>query len=70
MYLKRKIFDQCMLPFLTYGSETLMLARKVVSKIQRAQRMMERSMLNLSLRDKVPNHIIREKTGVGEAIER
>lgn len=70
MCLKRKVFDQCVLPVLTYGAETLTLTRKVINKIQVAQRAMERSMLNLSLRDRVPNHIIRERTGVTDAVER
>ncbi|CAG9770670.1 unnamed protein product [Ceutorhynchus assimilis] len=70
MCLKRKVLEQCVLPVLTYKAETLTLTRKVLNKIQVAQ--MVGSMLNISLRirNKVFNHIIREKTGVMDAVER
>lgn len=68
--LKRKVFDQCVLPVLTYGSETLTLTRKSVNKIRVAQRAMERSMLRVTLRDKIPNERIRQRTGVIDAIQR
>lgn len=67
--LKRKVFDQCVLPVLTYGAETLTLTKKSIEKIQVAQRRMERSMLGITLRDRVPNEVIRRKTGVRDAVE-
>lgn len=68
--LKRKVFEQCVLPVLTYGAETLTLTRKSVEKIRVTQRAMERSMLGLTLRDRIPNAIIRAKTGTTDAVER
>lgn len=68
--LKRKVFDQCILPVLTYGAETLTLTRKTIKKIQITQRAMERSMLGVSLRDRIQNREIRRRTGVADAIER
>lgn len=70
MCLKRKTFNQCILPVLTYGAETLTLTRRTIHKIRVAQRAMERSMLGISLRDRVPNHEIRRRTRVVDAIER
>lgn len=67
--LKRKVFDQCVLPVLTYGAETLTLTKKSIEKIQVAQRRMERSMLGITLRDRVPNKTIRQKSGVRDAVE-
>ena len=68
--LKRKTFNQCVLPVLTYGAETLTLTKRTVHKIRVAQRAMERVMLGISLRDKVTNQEIRRRTGVVDAIER
>lgn len=68
--LKRKTFNQCVLPVLTYGAETLTLTRKVVDKIRVTQRAMERQMLGVSLRDRIPNEEIRNRTGTIDAIER
>lgn len=68
--LKRKVFNQCVLPVLTYGAETLTLTKQSVNKIRVAQRGMERSMLNLSLRDRVPNEQLRLMSGITDAIER
>lgn len=68
--LKRKTFNQCVLPVLTYGAETLTLTKNTVNRIQIAQRRMERSMLSLSLRDRISNARLRQMSGVTDAIER
>lgn len=70
MCLKRKVFDQCILPVLTYGAETLTLTKNTANKIRVAQRSMERAMLGLSLRDRVPNAEVRRRSGVTDAITR
>ena len=62
--LKRKTFNQCVLPTLTYGCETWALIKTLRIKIRSAQRAMERKMLNLKLLDKVRHTNIREKTKV------
>lgn len=67
--LKRKVFNQCVLPVLTYGAETLTLTRKNITKIQVMQRRMERSMLGITLRDRVPNTTIRLRTKTRDAVE-
>ena len=60
--LKRKVFDQCILPAITYASETWTLTAKMENKLAAAQRNMERSMLGITMRDRKTNEWIREKT--------
>ena len=69
-HLKKKTFDQCILPVMTYGAETLSLTQATATKLRVAQRGMERSMLGLTLRDRVRNEEIRRRTGVTDVIER
>ena len=66
--LKRKVFDQYVLPVMTYGAETL--TTKSIKKIQVTQRAKERSMLGMSLRDRVLNTTIRLKTRATDVVER
>src|SRR6202012_467856 len=40
--LKRKVFDSCVLPVLTYGAETLTLTKASENKLRVTQRAMER----------------------------
>ena len=68
--LKRKAFNQCVLPVLTYGAETLTLTKLSMRKLQVTQRRMERSMLDLTLRDRIRNEEIRRRTGVEDVIVR
>ena len=67
--LKRKAFNQCVLPVLTYGAETLTLTKASRMKLRRTQRKMERSMLGVSLRDRIRNDEIRRRTKVEDIIE-
>lgn len=67
--LKRKVFNQCVLPVLTYGAETLTLTKRTAQKVGVTQRAMERSMLGLSLRDHITNTELRRRTGVTDAVE-
>lgn len=67
--LKRKVFDSCILPVATYGMETATLTVKSSNKLRVAQRAMERAMLNISLRDKIRNKEIRERTKVRDVME-
>ena len=53
MSLRRKVYNQCVLPTMTYGSETWSLTKYLETKLQTAQRAMERQMLHISLRDKL-----------------
>jgi hypothetical protein len=68
--LKKKVFEQCVLPVMTYGSETLTLTRASKNKLRVSQRAMERAMLRISLRDKKRNEWIRRKTGMTDVVHR
>ncbi|CAG9834558.1 unnamed protein product, partial [Diabrotica balteata] len=70
MYLKRKVYNQCVLPVKTYGAETLTLTQKSADKLRVTQRAMERAMLNVSLRDHITNQLISQISGVQDVIER
>lgn len=50
--LKRKAFNQCVLPVMTFA-ETLILTKKSVPKLQIIVRKMEWSMLGITLRNKI-----------------
>ncbi|KAJ0181356.1 hypothetical protein K1T71_003441 [Dendrolimus kikuchii] len=62
--LKTKVFEQCVLPIMTYGAETWTLTAGLVHKFKVAQRAMERAMLGVSLMDKIRNEDIRKRTKV------
>lgn len=69
MHLKRKTYDSCILPVATYGLETMAITRKTAEELRVAQRAMERAMLGISLREKIPNTEIRRRTGVTDIME-
>ena len=64
--LKTKMFNQCILPVMTYGCETWTLTVDIAHRLQVAQRAMERAMLGISLRDKIRNTDIRKRTRVAD----
>jgi len=68
--LKRKVFNMCVLPVLTYGAETLTITKASANKLRVAQRAMERAMLGVSLRDRMTNEWIRQQTKVTDVMER
>ena len=70
MILRRRVFNQCVLPTMTYGAETWSTTKYLEQKLMTAQRSMERKMLNISLRDKVKSSEIRSKTKVKDIIEK
>ncbi|GBP25135.1 Putative uncharacterized transposon-derived protein F52C9.6 [Eumeta japonica] len=61
---KSKLFNTCILPVLTYGSETWALTRNIAKKLSTCQHAMERSMVGIKRKDKVRNSNIRSKTKV------
>ena len=69
MCLKRKVFNQCIIPTITYGCQTWTLTEKIMRKIRTTQRAMERKMLGIKLQDKVPNNKIRQQTGTMDIAE-
>lgn len=70
MAIKRKAFDTCILPCLTYGCETWALTMAQRSKLARCQRAMERSMTGHKRKDRVRNSDLRIKTGVIDILTR
>ena len=60
-HLKKQVMDQCILPTMTYGSKTWSLNKQMTNKLRTAQRAMERKMLDLNLKDKIPCSEIRKK---------
>jgi len=69
MTLKRKVYDQCILPTVTYGAETWNRTKKMALKLRTMQRAHERIMLNITWRDRKTAKWIREKTGVRDILE-
>jgi len=57
------------LPVQTYGLETISLTKAYANKLLTTQTAMERSMLGISLRDKIRNVDIREQTKVTDTIQ-
>ena len=66
--LKRKVYNQCILPVLTYGSETWSITKGMERKLRSAQRGMERIMLGITWRDKKRASWIREQTKVEDIL--
>jgi hypothetical protein len=66
--LKTKVFNQCALPVMTYGAEMWTLTARLVHKLKVAQGAMERAML--SLRDRIRNQVIRQRTKVTDIAQR
>ncbi len=66
--LKRKVYNQCILPVLTYGSKTWHLTKEQEQKLRSAQRGMERKMLGITWRDRKRATWIREQTKVEDIL--
>lgn len=60
--IKRKLYNTCILPVLTYGCQTWALTKEHYRKLEVCQRSMERSMLNKKKLDKIRNTTIRKIT--------
>ena len=67
--LKRKIYNQCVIPAMTYGCETWKLTKQAENLLRVAQKAMERAMLGITLRDRKRSTWIREKTKVKDIIQ-
>ena len=66
---KKQVMDQCILPTMTYGCQTWSLNKEMTNKLRTAQRAMERKMLDLKLKDKIPCSEIRKRTKIIDIIE-
>ena len=62
--LKRQINNSCVHPVTSYGAETWALTTQAKNKLAAAQTKRERSMLNITYRDRTSNTWVREKTYV------
>ena len=60
--LKRQVYNYCVLPAMTYGAETWTLTKQAQNKLAAAQTKMERSMLNITYKDRRTNIWVRERT--------
>ena len=58
-YQKSQIFNSCIVPTLTYGSQTWTLTKKISERIIKTQNSLERSILNIRLTDKISINIIK-----------
>ena len=58
---KIDIFNSCIIPTLAYGTQTWPLTQKILKKLEITQNKMQRSLLNLKLKDRVKNKIIKQK---------
>ena len=66
---ERKVFNQCVLPTMTRGCQTWSLTKALVKKLETSQRAMERRMLNVKLKDRIRNTIIRQRTIVTDIVQ-
>ncbi|XP_045484950.1 uncharacterized protein LOC110996663 [Pieris rapae] len=64
MVIKRKVFNTCVLPVLTYGSQTWAPTKAQYTKLQVCQRAMERCMIGKTRRDKIKNTVLRKITKI------
>lgn len=69
MKLKRLAFNTCILPCLTYGSQTWTLTKDTIKKIQVCQRSIERSILNIRLSDRIRITEIKRRTKFIDTVE-
>ena len=60
--LKRQVYNSCVLPAMTYGAETWTLTKQAQNKLAAAQTKMERSMLNITYKDRRTNIWVRGRT--------
>ena len=68
MRLKRKAFNECILPVMTYGRETWSLSNTQFEKLVATQRKMERIMVGVTLKDRKSTNWIRKQSGVTDII--
>ncbi|GFR57706.1 endonuclease-reverse transcriptase [Elysia marginata] len=67
--LKGQVFDQCVIPPMSYGCQTWSLTKALIQKLRTAQRAMERKMLGIKPKDRVPCREIRSRTNVVDIVK-
>lgn len=68
--VKRKVFNTCILPCITYGCETWSLTKHHREMLEHCQRAMERSLIGIKKQDRVRSIHIREKTKVVDVLSK
>lgn len=68
--LKAKVFNQCVIPAMTYGTETWVLTKAIMNRMRVAQRAMERKMVGVTLADRKTNEWLRERSKVEDIATR
>ena len=67
--LKRTVYNQCIIPTITYGCETWNLTKKLTLKLRSTQRAHERIMLGFKLKDRKRASWIREQTQLEDVVK-
>ena len=62
--MKRQVYNSCVLPAMTHGTETRTLTTQAKNKLAAAQTKIENSMLNITYRDRKTNIWVKERTKV------
>ena len=60
--LKKKLYNQCVLPAMTYASETWTITKALERRLTAPQRNLEKAMIGVSCQDHRTNEWIRRKT--------
>lgn len=68
MCLKRKVYNQCVMTAMTYGSQTWAITKRMQERLRVTQRSMERAMVGTSRRDRKTNVWLRQQTGVEDIV--
>ncbi|GFS06131.1 endonuclease-reverse transcriptase [Elysia marginata] len=66
--LKKQVYDQCILPTMTYGCQTWSLTKIIGNKLKVAQRSMERKILGIKIKYKIPCKNIRQQTHIKDVV--
>uniref|UniRef100_A0A914WVS6 Reverse transcriptase domain-containing protein n=1 Tax=Plectus sambesii TaxID=2011161 RepID=A0A914WVS6_9BILA len=64
IFLKRRLFNSCVLPAMLYGAETWLLTKREENRLAAAQQRMERIMTGTSLRQRKTNDWLRKLTRI------
>ena len=68
--LRFEALESCIFPALLFGCQTWKLAENQKKRIQVCQKKMERKILGISLRDRIPNARIRALPNTADAVQR
>ena len=68
MKVHANLFSSMVMPAMLYGSETWSLTKAEENSLSVTQRAMERRMLGISIRDRIPNEVLRERSGLHDIV--